>query len=955
MGTEIKPKGTQVCEKISEAVENLDRPSEIAKKVCSARKCICGCNAPMLYGKRECNIPYSTPRANFKTMLNAFFKGKEPPALTSGSQTYEIYDFFHIILRVKSQFGRLSWRKVSKALGAVKSTSEFRRPLRKYYKTYLKDFENWTFEKGPVSIGCIGNQLVIIILKEFLPCNLLKEKENQTSADKSTENEPQVPETPNSEIQELVDSMISDIEAGKVLIKRRKLNEDSEDLLSVPPIFIIRKVQKDLVKEPEKKPEKELKKEKKIRQKPIVKAKKIVPKAVIKNPMTEEFRDRNPASMGYRTDFRKGYLPIEMQEEHEILEKLHVEHESKGHFIRKKQSAVNIKRSCGVTYVKPTESKQKGVRHEFTPLPPLAFQVGTVNRIIPEEEKPLYFSLAQSILTQILNPESLLRVTVHENYLEEDIKNCVLGFKNDGEEIFVQGLSDLWRVLGKDNFVIIHFCADEKFLIVPSGPGKNGDVKIGFLVKKGLCGMRSVKRCLGLAESENDPLNMYATQIRLELYISRELWKKSLSATRKMLCAFISEFEGYVQKLLGEWNNCREEVQRSKRSGNTEKIFKWEGKCECFVPPLFAYPQGYWEYKSNSRPGLGKTCTVCNLPLVYLLPTYEKGLSSVIESKSPPNWYYLINTRDSFSYDLKVKKSYITVGSKKILKKEFFFHKDDLPSNYKDWANHQQGDYVKTGVITFHNCFTNKQLNEMEKDALNTEQDFLKGHFLRNTAQPTHGAGGKIKRTKFFFGTRYMWTATQLAEKQSRIAAGVRVDVSETPSWLKEKIEKPLVEAGILEKGFINSIAMNIYHDGKEGLAQHFDDAVRFKQPIFTVKLDSDSRLSFGSQFYGYLNGAFCIPCPRGAICELEEFSYAANSAKHCVRPCDLAGRSITVILRQIHPFIMEEAMKYDQEIDLPTWFSCLSLEDDSVDFASQKERQAKETMKCENTPKASY
>lgn len=170
---------------------------------------------------------------------------------------------------------------------------------------------------------------------------------------------------------------------------------------------------------------------------------------------------------------------------------------------------------------------------------------------------------------------------------------------------------------------------------------------------------------------------------------------------------------------------------------------------------------------------------------------------------------------------------------------------------------------------------------------------------------------------------------------------------------MKKKIEKPLVDAGIIEKDFINSIAMNIYHDGKEGLAQHFDDAVRFKQPIYTVKLDSDSRLSFGSQFYGYLNGAFCIPCPRGAVCMLEEFSYSANSAKHCVRPCDLAGRSITIILRQIHPFIMEEANKYDEEIDLPTWFSCLSLEDDAVSFSVQKEIQAKELMKKDSGSKS--
>lgn len=40
-----------------------------------------------------------------------------------------------------------------------------------------------------------------------------------------------------------------------------------------------------------------------------------------------------------------------------------------------------------------------------------------------------------------------------------------------------------------------------------------------------------------------------------------------------------------------------------------------------------------------------------------------------------------------------------------------------------------------------------------------------------------------------------------------------------------------------MEKDFLNSIAINVYHDGKEGLAQHFDDAVRFKQVIFILFL----------------------------------------------------------------------------------------------------------------------
>ena len=167
------------------------------------------------------------------------------------------------------------------------------------------------------------------------------------------------------------------------------------------------------------------------------------------------------------------------------------------------------------------------------------------------------------------------------------------------------------------------------------------------------------------------------------------------------------------------------------------------------------------------------------------------------------------------------------------------------------------------------------------------------------TVQPTI-VGNRIKRTKFFFGYRYMWTRCQLAEPMSYVGAGVRRDVTPAPKWL-EQVESPMVEHGIVEKDFLNSYAINVYHDGSEGLAQHFDDAVRFKQPIFTLRLVSDGRLSFGSQFYGFCNGAFVVPLPRGCILSMEENSYAANGVKHCVRPCDMSGKSAAIIMRQMH------------------------------------------------------
>lgn len=234
---------------------------------------------------------------------------------------------------------------------------------------------------------------------------------------------------------------------------------------------------------------------------------------------------------------------------------------------------------------------------------------------------------------------------------------------------------------------------------------------------------------------------------------------------------------------------------------------------------------------------------------------------------------------------------------------------------------------LKIGVTCYENFFSSEDLNKIERNVEITEYKSLKDSYLPMTAQKTF-TGQTLKRTKFFFGYRYMWTRTQLQDPLANVAAGVRADVSQPPVWFKTQVEEPMVKNDLVGKGFINSVALNVYHDGSEGLAQHFDDATRFKQPIYTLRLFSDSRLSFGSQYYGFQNSAYTIPLPRGCICIMEEASYSANGIKHCVRPCDMTGKSSAIILRQMHPNVVEEAKKLDRNIDLPMWFSTMTLED---------------------------
>ena len=136
------------------------------------------------------------------------------------------------------------------------------------------------------------------------------------------------------------------------------------------------------------------------------------------------------------------------------------------------------------------------------------------------------------------------------------------------------------------------------------------------------------------------------------------------------------------------------------------------------------------------------------------------------------------------------------------------------------------------------------------------------------------------------------------------------------PPWVRAAVEAPLVAARVLERpGWVDSVALNMYHDGSEGIQvgdppaacgctttreqppqagrkaglcadgrfpaqpltrtattshappqSHFDDAARFQQPIVSLRLFSDCRLSWGTQLYGYTNGAFCVPLPRGCV-----------------------------------------------------------------------------------------
>jgi hypothetical protein len=80
---------------------------------------------------------------------------------------------------------------------------------------------------------------------------------------------------------------------------------------------------------------------------------------VIINPFDKSLRNEYANILHFQKKFHEEYVPIQLQKENENTAI------SKTHFIKKKQSPLNIKRHCGVSYVIRSESKQLNVTEKY--------------------------------------------------------------------------------------------------------------------------------------------------------------------------------------------------------------------------------------------------------------------------------------------------------------------------------------------------------------------------------------------------------------------------------------------------------------------------------------------------------------------------------------------------------------------------------------------------------------
>ena len=474
-------------------------------------------------------------------------------------------------------------------------------------------------------------------------------------------------------------------------------------------------------------------------------------------------------------------------------------------------------------------------------------------------------------------------------------------------------------------------------------------------------------------------LSVYTLSGRLELYCVETLWHTLSHDARCQLYATIRSLERSMLDVISEANHrrltdrCHELQEKMNNQGSLlmrmssvaeekmlhDSLFSSVQKGEKVTVQLHCRTDGLVSVSLRlveDETAIDFPFSTCVMVAAACIIALEScfGCSWRSAAATIPWPYYLISTRDCFSHRLVPLRNIICGEDERCcVRTEYFFAKGEEPADYSAVTRTaiQRAEYcgdviqsvlrevvakvaavsrhpdglLPTGVTTYTDVYTLKELENLEACADRLQKSAEEEKLPSTCYHTTVTKSGGLKRTKYFFGARYLWTREQISSADSHVAGGVRVDVPAVQNWMKEFAEAPMVASGVLQPGWVDSVALNMYHDGSEGIQSHYDDSNRFDRPIHSLRLFSDSRLSFGTQLYGYTNGAFMISMPRGCVTVMEQGGYAADGVKHCVRPADMSIKSAGMVMRRINP----NARRAAEELfvnETTHWFRELSI-----------------------------
>ena len=198
-----------------------------------------------------------------------------------------------------------------------------------------------------------------------------------------------------------------------------------------------------------------------------------------------------------------------------------------------------------------------------------------------------------------------------------------------------------------------------------------------------------------------------------------------------------------------------------------------------------------------------------------VLPLHNLDQRFSVQHHTP---LYMISTRDCFTSDIIGEKTSCNAESGcKFEKTRWFMTSTDAPPHYdtvmdklfsNDWCMEQiildgmissivrlesnpqyqdkSGEYLlPLGVTTYNGIYTSEELDKIEDECDNLHQDSTKGILPKECYHSSLSKKGALKRTKYFFGSRYLWSREQLKSPFAKIAGGIRRDVPKPPQWMK--------------------------------------------------------------------------------------------------------------------------------------------------------------------------
>ena len=232
-----------------------------------------------------------------------------------------------------------------------------------------------------------------------------------------------------------------------------------------------------------------------------------------------------------------------------------------------------------------------------------------------------------------------------------------------------------------------------------------------------------------------------------------------------------------------------------------------------------------------------------------------------------------------------------------------------------------------TGVTQFLNYFSREDILNFESSAdalLNSvgSQQVLSSSQTMESASNTLLSMKRSKtldesihrkRVKLFLGYRYAYGAMkENQQKKSRLFNDV--DSLDLAPSLVGKIKQEISSSlELVPVNFINQAVLNYYMKAGSSLGVHQDDKHLFHRPIISVRLFSDSVLSFNCKGMGMQETPYFFPIEQkvGTITIME--GLAADNMLHCIRSRDINKKSLSIIFRRVTDVAVAEMHRFNK------------------------------------------